>query len=160
MGEDPIGWRHSAPLRFHNDAYLASTQMWQQKIVTEKDTLTDALAAIGSWLHFWNYICPGCPACSGFRKGKGKGPDQSMSGAVEPSDREIRRSIQNALWQTLERYAKKSGNGDGKGGKGSGKSKKRRLAEKSVFHNSREANRARRAREKECRIRLLRRGGN
>ena len=70
--------KHNVPVSFYNDAYVASAQVWQQKIMVEKENMTQALSATGSWLYLWNYQCPGCVTCSpGMRKGKGKIKDYS-----------------------------------------------------------------------------------
>ena len=86
-----------------------------------KQTTTLALEASHTWLHFWEYKCPGCLFCDPtIAKGKARGK-QAAGNAVEWSSREQRKYLQNALWKTLERHEKRAGakgyNGFG-GGKG------------------------------------------
>ena len=110
--------RHCAAVSFYNDAYLASAQMWQNKIVMENETLTVALACTGSWLQFWNYQCPGCVTCN--PKGKGKGKSQAAARSVDETSRQRRRNTQNQVWHALSRYGGKGDGGYGKSGGGKG----------------------------------------
>ena len=113
--------RHSAPLSFYSDAYLASSQVWQQRIVMEKESFTKALTDTGAWLYFWTYQCPGCVVCvPGLRKGKGKGVPQAAGNSIEFSNRQMRKQAQNQMWNTLMRFNEgakggKAGNGGAKG---------------------------------------------
>ena len=118
--------RHSAPMSFYNDAYLAMMQTFQQKIIVEGDTMTVALGLTGAWLHFWNYQCPGCVRCTpGYNRGKGG--QQQAALAVDGSLRQQRRTMQNSLWNTLTRFNKGQGKGRGKGnGKNAGKGNQQR----------------------------------
>jgi len=109
-----IAESHNAPMSFYNDAYLASSQVWQTQIVVCGGTLSSALQNTASWIMFWTYNCPGCPMC--WKNGR----SGSMAGqAVEKSTRESQRMVQNAVWKTMQRYNKNSG-GKGFGGKGNG----------------------------------------
>ena len=110
--------KHSAPVSFYNDAYLATCQVWQTEIVTCGGTLSSAMKKKASWVAFWDYHCPGCPQCPGWKSGKGgKGPvTQSATQAVDPSNRQQRRALQDAVYKTMERFSRTTGLG-GKGGK-------------------------------------------
>ena len=89
------------------------------------------LAATGSWAFYWDFKCNGCAGCVKGFKGQGKGNAQQAAGALAVQTRQSRKQMQNALFQTLDRFQgqifqKGHGNGKGKGhgngnGKGSGK---------------------------------------
>ena len=112
--------RHQAPVSFYNDAYVASYQVWQTHIVTSGGTLTTALRSKGSWIAYWDYQCPGCPQCPGWKVGK---VTRGMaSQAVEPSNRQQRRALQDAVYKTMERFGHSRYPSTGKGSKYGGKS--------------------------------------
>ena len=111
---------HCAPMSFYNDAYLASAQVWQNKIVLEKLTMTAALSASQSWMYLWDYRCPGCVNCDPSVKGKGRGGLQAAGKAIEGGNRQQRKTIQNYLWQTMQRFQKTVGKGAGGPGGGKG----------------------------------------
>ena len=96
-----------APMSWFNDAYIASAQVWQTQVTTFGATLTDALAQTSSWLVFWTYTGTG-----------------SAGAHVDSSNRQTRRQMQNALWQTMARFNQRhGGKGSGKPSKGKGKGK-------------------------------------
>ena len=72
-----------------------------------------------SWVAFWDYQCPGCPQCPGWKGGKGgKG---MAAQAIDTSNRQQRRSVQDAIYKTLERYDRTRGLPGYQGGKSGGK---------------------------------------
>ena len=112
--------KHQAPVSFYNDAYVATCQVWQTHIVTCGGTLTSAMKNKASWVAFWDYHCRGCPQCPGWRGGKGsKG---TAAQVVDPSNRQQRRALQDAVYKTMERFGRPRSFGGGKGGKYGGKS--------------------------------------
>ena len=111
--------KHGAPVSFYNDAYLATCQVWQTQIVTCSATLSTAMKNKASWVAFWDYQCPGCPQCPGWKGGKGgKG---IAAQAIDTSNRQQRRSVQDAIYKTLERYDRTRGFPGYQGGKAGGK---------------------------------------
>ena len=111
--------KHQAPVSFYNDAYVATCQVWQTQIVTCGGTLSSAMKNKASWVAFWDYRCPGCPQCPGWKGGKGG--KSAAAQAVDPSNRQQRRVLQDAVYKTIERYGRTRGFGGGAGGKGKGK---------------------------------------
>ena len=111
--------KHQAPISFYNDAYVATMQVWQTHIVTCGGTLTTAMQNKASWVSFWDYHCQGCPQCTGWKFARGgKG---AAARAVEPSNRQQRRALQDAVYKTMERYGRTQGFGGKSGGKTGGK---------------------------------------
>ncbi len=47
--------RHNARWTFYNDAYLATCQVWQAKVVVFKGIHADALNMISAWMQCWMY---------------------------------------------------------------------------------------------------------
>ena len=110
--------KHQAPVSFYNDAYVATFQVWQTHIVTCGGTLTSAMRNKASWVSFWDYHCQGCPQCPGWRNGKGgRG---SASQAVDQSNRQQRRVLQDTVYKTMERFGRSQGFNGSKGGKSNG----------------------------------------
>ena len=112
--------KHQAPVSFYNDAYIATCQVWQTHIVTCGGTLSTAMQNKAGWVPFWDYRCQGCPQCPGWKRGKG-GKGAAFQ-AVESSNRQQRRALQDAVFKTMERFGRTQGFGAGKGGKSGGKS--------------------------------------
>ena len=111
--------KHQAPVSFYNDAYLATCQVWQTQIVTCGSNLTSAMQNKASWVAFWDYRCPGCPQCQGWKGGKGGNSTATQS--LEMGVRQQRRTLQNAVYKTMERFTRSQNFGGNKGGKSGGK---------------------------------------
>ena len=112
--------RHEAPVSFYNDAYVATCQTWQTHIVTCHGTLSSAIQNKAGWVAFWDYNCPGCPQCPGWRMNRsGKG---IAALAIDSTNRQNRRSLQNAVFKTMERFSRSRGSNGDKDGKYGGKS--------------------------------------
>ena len=71
-------------------------------------------------MYFWDYRCPGCVNCDPSVKGKGRGGLQAAGKAIEGGNRQQRKTIQNYLWQTMQRFQKTVGKGAGGPGGGKG----------------------------------------
>ena len=112
--------RHQAPVSFYNDAYIATCQTWQSQIVTCQGTLSSAMQNKASWVAFWDYNCPGCPQCPGWRNGKGGKGAAAL--AIDSTNRQNRRALQNAVYKTMERYNRSRASSGDNGGKYGGKS--------------------------------------
>ena len=122
--------KHQAPVSFYNDAYVATCQVWQTHIVVCNGTLTTAMQNKASWVTFWDYQCPGCPQCPGWKSGKGS--RNTAFHAVEPVNRQQRRTLQDVVYKTMERFGRSQGFGGGKGAKNSGKSGGKSYGKKEV----------------------------
>ena len=108
--------RHSAPMSFYNDAWVATSQVWQTHVVVSRGTLSEAMERTSSWSQFWSYRCPGCPVCS--PKGRGKSNFQLAGQSLDGTTRSSRRGMQELLYKTMSRFQRNTGGGYAGGKKG------------------------------------------